>query len=101
MPNIMVQESRILSDNTHLKSRKDVCDFLIFFSFFFLVFSSNGSVKVDFQLLVNSKSNVTAQAVNQTLLKNNGTNNQRFIFGNILVQGKFIPLLPGRQSWKN
>lgn len=58
-------------------------------------------MKVDFQLLVNSKSNVTTQAVNQTLLRNNGTNNQGFIFGNILVQGKFILVLPGRQSWKN
>lgn len=58
-------------------------------------------MKVDFQLLVNSKSNVTTQAVNQTLLRNNGTNNQGFIFGNVLVQGKFILVLPGRQSWKN
>ena len=73
----------------------------VFDDVFFLVFSSNGSVKVDFQLLVNSKSNVTAQAVNQTLLKNNATNSQGFIFGNILVQGKFILALLVRQSWKN
>lgn len=50
---------------------------------------------MDFQLLISSKSNVTAQTVNQTLLKNSGTNNQGFIFGNILVQGKFILVMPG------
>ncbi|KAL9967249.1 hypothetical protein ACROYT_G025434 [Oculina patagonica] len=50
-----------------------------------------GSVKVDFQLLINSTSNVTTQTINQTLLSNNGTNNQGFIFGNILVQEKCSP----------
>lgn len=77
------------------------------FLFLFFGFSSNGSVKVDFQLLISSKSNVTAQSVNQTLLKNSGTNNQGFIFGNILVHGKFIlvmprcPREPERHSWEN
>ena len=46
-------------------------------------------MKVDSELLVSSSSNVTAQVVNQTLLRGNGTNNDNgFIFSKIVVKGK-------------
>lgn len=90
--------------DNHFRIRTSECNFVskiltCIFSVFF--FSRQGSVRVDFQLLINSKSNVTIQAINQTLLSNNRTNNQGFIFGNILVQGKLILVLSGRQSKGN
>lgn len=54
----------------------------------FPVLSSQGSVKVDSELLVSSSSNATVQSVNQTLFRGNGTNKQGFIFIQILVKGK-------------
>jgi len=47
---------------------------------------SQGSVKVDSELLVSSSSNATTQDVNQSLLTGNGTNSQRFIFAKIVVK---------------
>jgi len=51
---------------------------------------SQGSVKVDSELLVSSSSNATTQDVNQSLLTGNGTNSQRFIFAKIVVKGEFV-----------
>lgn len=53
---------------------------------------SQGSVKVDSKLLFSSSSNVTAQVVNQTLLRGNGTNNDNgFIFSKIVVKETCTP----------
>ncbi|CAH3186170.1 unnamed protein product [Porites evermanni] len=47
---------------------------------------SNGSVKVDSELVISSASNVTAQDVNQSLWTGNGSNSEGFIFGHIMVK---------------
>lgn len=48
----------------------------------------NGSVLVDFRLLIDSTSNTTTHTVNETLWRKNGSNIEGFIFGRILVKEK-------------
>lgn len=58
------------------------------FTFAFLF--SNGSVKVDSELLVSNSSNATAQDFKQTLIRSNGTSNDEgFIFGKIAARGEY------------
>ena len=48
---------------------------------------------MDSELVISSASNVTAQDVNQSLWRGNGSNSERFIFGHIMVKGKMCLLI--------
>ena len=55
----------------------------------FAILFSNGSVKVDSELVVRNSSNVTAQQVKQTLIGRNGTNNEGWTLSRIVAKGEY------------